>query len=169
LGKGYTSNETLIKTATIVKGSRLPVIWWSSFGLPGESDESIKETFAFVQEHVRKTDLVLATIGLKILPGTKLEKIARQEGQISPDNDLMEAKFYEPPAISLKEIHQKVMEAALRMPNIITCTETRSFHIPSKIGIFVKRLTKHRMPIWSVVPTVNRIRNRTTNRYRAAS
>ena len=159
LGKGYTSKEVLIRAAKIARPSKMKIIWWFSFGLPGETRKTIDETLAFIRSHVKPSDLVLATVGLRILPGTDLEKIAVQERSLDPNHDMIQPVFYEPIEISLDEIHKQVRNASLDMPNLLLCSDTRTFGFYQVFGILAKRILRHHIPLWQPVPIINRVRN----------
>jgi len=159
LGKGYTSPDVLVEAARRVRSSPLKVMWWMTLGLPGESARTIDETLAFVRDHVRPGDLVLCTVGVRILHGTEIARIAIDEGRLDPGTDLLEPVFYEPALISLEEIDRRVREAALELPNLVLNADARSFGPVVRIGTWLKRLTGHRKPIWSPVPLVNRVQH----------
>jgi radical SAM superfamily enzyme YgiQ (UPF0313 family) len=151
LGKGYTSSAVLERAACLAKASRLPVLWWFSFGLPGEDRESVQETVDFISKHVRARDLALCSVGMRIFPGTRLAEIARNEGQIAPNPNLLEPCFYEPPGISLREIHERLQLAAAHWPKIMLSSETRAFPLAMRTGILIKRALRHHYPMWRPV------------------
>jgi hypothetical protein len=159
LGKGFSSQAELIRAAELVRSSRLKVMWWFSFGLPGETLETVNETLAFVREHLRPTDLAFCTVGLRILPGTRLERVAIQEGRLDPGHDMIEAVFYEPEGISLEQIQERLVAATNELPNLVLNSEARSFPLVIRIGAVIKRLTGHRKPLWAPIPMANRMRN----------
>jgi radical SAM superfamily enzyme YgiQ (UPF0313 family) len=61
-------------------------------GGPGETRESVSESLAFAGS--LQLDALKITAGIRIYPGTALAKIAREEGVISPDDDLLFPRFY---------------------------------------------------------------------------
>jgi radical SAM superfamily enzyme YgiQ (UPF0313 family) len=67
------------------------------FGGPGEDRKTVNETFDFLRS-INPT-MVDFTVGMRIMPGTKLSQIAMEEGIISTEFDLMEPKFYISPEI----------------------------------------------------------------------
>ncbi len=159
LGKGYTSPDVLVKAAQMIRDQKLPVAWWFSFGLPGETARSVEQTLAFIRDQVRPSDLVLATVGLRILPGTRLAATALEEGKLSADQDVLVPVFYEPTGISLADIHKQCTAAGRKLPNFLLSTDTRSLDAFLPIGIMLKRIFRHRQPLWRIVPPVNRLRN----------
>ncbi|HSR13933.1 MAG TPA: B12-binding domain-containing radical SAM protein, partial [Thermodesulfobacteriota bacterium] len=87
-----------------------------SLGAPGESPETLDETFSLLAE-IQPT-AVVAMAGLRIFPGTGLEKIAAAEGAMSPSANLLEPVFYISPAVKDRILDICREQAALR-PNWI--------------------------------------------------
>jgi radical SAM superfamily enzyme YgiQ (UPF0313 family) len=160
LGKGFATQDPLVRAAELARSTPMKIVWWFSFGLPGENRETVDETLRFVRDHVRPNDLALCTVGLRILPGTRLEAIAREEGQLEPDHDLLRAVYYQPSGIALEEIQARLTAAAEEMPNVVLNSETRSFPVLIVLGSFIKRWTRHRQPLWAGIPHLNRVRRR---------
>jgi radical SAM superfamily enzyme YgiQ (UPF0313 family) len=61
-------------------------------GGPGETKESVRESLAFADS--LKLDMLKLTMGIRIYPGTALEKTAREEGLIAEGDDLLFPRFY---------------------------------------------------------------------------
>ena len=61
-------------------------------GGPGETRETVEESIAFAES--LKIDMVKATIGIRIYPGTELARTAAAEGVIAPDDNLLHPQFY---------------------------------------------------------------------------
>jgi len=61
-------------------------------GAPGETRETVLESLAFADSlHL---DLLKVSAGIRIYPGTALAQVARQEGVITADDDLLHPRFY---------------------------------------------------------------------------
>jgi radical SAM superfamily enzyme YgiQ (UPF0313 family) len=61
-------------------------------GGPGETRESVRESLAFADS--LKLDALKLTMGIRIYPGTALEKVAREEGSVAEEDDLLFPRFY---------------------------------------------------------------------------
>lgn len=61
-------------------------------GGPGETRETVRESLAFADS--LKLDMLKLTTGIRIYPGTALEKAAREEGLIPDGDDLLVPRFY---------------------------------------------------------------------------
>jgi radical SAM superfamily enzyme YgiQ (UPF0313 family) len=83
-------------------------------GGPGETRESVTESFDFVESLA--LDALKITIGIRIYPDTKLARIAAAEGRIAADDNLLQPRFY-----CVKELEawlrQTVAERAAKHPN----------------------------------------------------
>ena len=65
------------------------------FGGPGETNETVAETMALMDE-VEPT-AVIAMTGIRILPGTGMVERALADGQLDPDDTLLYPRFYVAP------------------------------------------------------------------------
>jgi len=61
-------------------------------GGPGETLASVEETLDFADS--LQCELVAVTAGIRIYPSTPLAEVARAEGAIRPDDDLLYPRFY---------------------------------------------------------------------------
>lgn len=61
-------------------------------GGPGETIESAEESLSFADS--LNLEAVRVTTGIRIYPGTRLARIAAEEGMIRPDDDLLLPTFY---------------------------------------------------------------------------
>ncbi len=158
LGKGYVEPGVLLKAAEVVRSSKIPVLWFFSFGLPGEDLESVEQSIKFIKEQLRPTDVALCTIGVRIYPGAPLELIAQTEGQLKGDVDILEQKYYVPPAISLNEIERHLRAAQRHLPNIWFTSDSGAMGKASRLCAALRHMFRIRQPIWQLVPLINRTR-----------
>ncbi|NMC74276.1 MAG: radical SAM protein, partial [Geobacteraceae bacterium] len=61
-------------------------------GGPGETRESVRESLEFAES--LRMEALKVTVGIRIYPGTALEKTAREEGVIAEGDDLLYPRFY---------------------------------------------------------------------------
>ncbi|MDR4506520.1 MAG: radical SAM protein [Candidatus Scalindua sp.] len=119
LKKGYTSKE-VYKSAEVVQRHKVPCLWIFMFGGPGETEETAQETLDFAEKFIGERDVALFMIGIRIYPGTELEKIARNEGllRISP-LEMLEPVFYLSPNIQLAWLRKKIYASLSAHMNFI--------------------------------------------------
>ncbi|MCP4694100.1 MAG: B12-binding domain-containing radical SAM protein, partial [Desulfobacterales bacterium] len=98
--------------------ARLHVAHYFLLGGPGESRETLAQTFLNVDKLDRS--VLFFFRGVRIYPHTALYDLAEAEGRIAPDRDLLEPVFYEPEAISLREIANELETRAKGRINRVT-------------------------------------------------
>jgi radical SAM superfamily enzyme YgiQ (UPF0313 family) len=86
------------------------------FGGPGETAETVEQTIALMEE-LRPT-AVIAMTGIRILPGTGMVEVARRDGQLDPDDPLIEPRFYVSPALG-DALIDRIDAYARQQPNWI--------------------------------------------------
>jgi radical SAM superfamily enzyme YgiQ (UPF0313 family) len=110
LRKGFSA-EVVHRAAETVRRHRLPCLWIFMLGGPGETEETVAETLAFAQTAIRPTDAAFFTTGIRVYPGTELDRIARDQGvlDLSPEQ-MLEPFFYVSP-----EVDRKWLAARIRL------------------------------------------------------
>ena len=79
------------------------------FGGPGENEETVLKGIENIKSINKAVSLVF--MGIRIFPGTPLEKIALKDGIIEPDHDLFEEKYYLSPMIDKDWLNETLMNA----------------------------------------------------------
>lgn len=97
LRKGFTA-EDVYHAAETVQHHNLPSLWIFMLGGPGETKESVRETLNFTARYIRPTDVAFFNVGIRIYPGTELERLARKQGVLtrSPDEMLTPVFYFSP-------------------------------------------------------------------------
>jgi len=96
LGKSFGVGE--IRSASLLcRGLGVDFAHYLLFGGPGESEATIDESFALMDELAPTA--VIAMTGIRIFPGTALYRQSIRDGVITPQNCLLEPVFYIAPAI----------------------------------------------------------------------
>lgn len=99
MGKGFYA-EKLIILADLLKKYQIPYSVSLLFGGPGENTKTIRETINIVNK--LNPIYVLAGLGLRIYPKTKLYNIAIKEGIIKKDDNMLIPKFYSSSEFSIE-------------------------------------------------------------------
>jgi radical SAM superfamily enzyme YgiQ (UPF0313 family) len=76
----------------VLKDHGIGQVGFQLLGGPGETRESVLESFHFVDS--LPLDVVKLSLGVRIYPHTALARTAVQEGVIAPDDDLLRPRFY---------------------------------------------------------------------------
>ena len=84
--------DQLRDTSVTCKSVGLPHTLNIAFGLPGETEETINEKLELLRE--TQPAFVTVRIGNRLLPHSTLSRMAREEGLIENDDELLEPRFY---------------------------------------------------------------------------
>ena len=155
LGKGFTVEE-LERAVAVVRRSRLPFTWYFLFGGPGETADTVRRTLEFIRSHIPGDHLVVMVSGIRIIPGSPLERRAREEGMLAPGQDLLKPAFYRPP-IGREELFRLLDEAGARHPNYFVL---RDEHVPRALlraASAAKRFLRLRRPMWHYAVAYRRL------------
>lgn len=111
LKKGFSA-EAVHRAAETIRRHRLPCIWIFMLGGPGETEATVEETMGFAGSAIRSTDAVFFTTGIRIYPGTEIDRIARDQGvlTLSPDQ-MLEPFFYVSPELDRAWLARRIRRA----------------------------------------------------------
>lgn len=79
-------------------------------GGPGEDAQTLEETLNHMEEMEKAAFFIFC--GIRIFPHTRLYTLARKEGQIMPDQDLLTPVFYRSKGIATEEIIAQIQRRA---------------------------------------------------------
>jgi hypothetical protein len=122
LGKNF-SRPDLEQAAACIRAVGLPCKWFFLLGGPGETLDTLRETFAFIDAHVVPDDIAHLSCGLRIYPGTPLHATAVREGLLTADTSLLRPLFYVAPALGPERLRATVHEWTRSRPNCIPAEE----------------------------------------------
>jgi radical SAM superfamily enzyme YgiQ (UPF0313 family) len=91
LNKKYDVDQVRV-TSELLREYGIRRMGFLLLGGPGETRDTVRESLAFADS--LKLDMLKLTLGIRIYPGTILEKIAREEGVIAEGDDLLLPRFY---------------------------------------------------------------------------
>jgi radical SAM superfamily enzyme YgiQ (UPF0313 family) len=110
LGKTFTP-EDIRRASLCAREAGLEVCHSLSLGAPGETEETLEETFRLMEE-ISPT-AVIAMVGLRVFPGTGLARLSAAEGLLPPAADFLDPVFYIAP-----EVRDRVVEIARRRSSL---------------------------------------------------
>jgi hypothetical protein len=80
----------------------VPYSMYLIFGGPNETHESLEHTIAEAQACPKA--VVFAFLGMRIYPRTRLHDLAKQQGVVSPEDNLLEPRFYISPQLDRQRL-----------------------------------------------------------------
>jgi radical SAM superfamily enzyme YgiQ (UPF0313 family) len=149
LGKSFGVEEVR-KASLLCRQRSVDFAHYVLFGGPGESRETLLETFALMDE--LEPTAVIAMTGIRIFPGTKLYVTALEEGIIDAATDLLSPVFYISPQVR-DTLADLVTDEAMKRRNWV---------VPGlEINISDAMLEAVRMfmvkgPLWKLMKRTNR-------------
>ncbi len=101
LGKGLAEADVL-KAARLAARTDVLSVYHFMVNVPGETEQTVARGMEMIEElyHIHSPKRNLGTIvlnNIRILPGTQMEAVARNDGAITPDEDLLYPTYYNPP------------------------------------------------------------------------
>jgi radical SAM superfamily enzyme YgiQ (UPF0313 family) len=151
MGKSFTV-DSIRESSRLCREMGMDFAHYILFGGPGETRETVLETFDLMDE-VDPT-AVIAMTGIRIYPGTALEQVALREGIIAAGDSLLEPVFYIAPAIR-DGLCDLVMQEALKR---------RTWIVPGlEVNVNSAMLDALRMfpvkgPLWKLMKRLGRSR-----------
>jgi radical SAM superfamily enzyme YgiQ (UPF0313 family) len=129
LQKGFDA-ATVREVAGRVERAGIGVLWIFLVGGPGESPETLDETLRFAAWRLRRGDAVYLTVGLRIYPGTTLQRIAISEGVIGANDTLLAPRFYFSPHLGMDHTLARLRAFARAHPRFMFSADSRSPLLP---------------------------------------
>ena len=107
MGKDFLFKD-IITTNDVFVRNGIATANFFMFGGPGETKESVMEGISNIVALQKTVSFMF--MGIRILPGTPLERIALKEGVIQPGQDLLESVYYLSPALDRSWLEQTMLE-----------------------------------------------------------
>lgn len=104
------SVEDAFAASSACKKSGIKCAHYIMFGGPGETIETLREAFRNIEK--MECDAIISMIGIRIYPGTRLEKIAVRDGIMQKGASLLTPCFYLSPKIPLDMLLKEVTDFA---------------------------------------------------------
>ena len=123
LGKGF-SVDHVHATIEAARTSGMISLWFFMLGAPGETPATVEETLSFAERWLDwEGCLVILFAGVRVLPRTEVERVARAEGQVEPDDDLVEPRFYFSRDVDERWLAERIRRTVARRANIVHAAE----------------------------------------------
>ena len=153
LGKSFTV-EDIRSASRLCRERKLDYAHYILFGGPGETDETVLESFRLMDE-VEPT-AVIAMTGIRIFPGTSLYRTALDEGVIRLETDLLTPVFYISPHVRDHLADLVTIEAVRRVNWVVPGLEVNI----SDAMLDAIRMFAVKGPLWKLVKRLGRSRVR---------
>ncbi len=117
IGKPFRADD-VVRGAELLHQAGITSSLFLTFGGPGETPETVEETFRAVPKI--RTIRTLVDHGFRLQPNTALREVAINEGIMSPDDDCFNATFYHAPGTPPEMLKPRLkrFEAEHRWDNV---------------------------------------------------
>lgn len=143
--------EDILRSSDLARQQQIDYCHFLIAGGPGETRQTLREGF----DNSRRLTgaVIMAVVGMRIYPGTKVFNRAVAEGRIARDADLLWPTYYLSPALTADEVFEELQQFAQLSPNWIPGDPAPGY------ARLVERLRQRGVigPLWSYVPFIQRL------------
>lgn len=153
LGKSFTVDDVRL-ASQLCSERNLDFAHYILFGGPGETRDTVLESFALMDE--LQPTAVIAMTGIRIFPGTALYRTALGEGIVSSSTNMLEPVFYISPQVR-EFLAELVVEQAVSRKNwVVPGLEVNI----SDAMLDAMRMFQVKGPLWKLIKRMGRSRVR---------
>jgi radical SAM superfamily enzyme YgiQ (UPF0313 family) len=148
--KDFTFAE-IVRASELARARDIEHCYYLIAGGPGETENTIREGFRNAEQ--LKSAIILAVVGMRIYPGTRLFERAMAEGCIDRDANLLTPAYYIAPGLTEQGVFAMLQEFAHRSPNWIVGD-------PTPVYLKLSQRLRQRGvvgPLWSYLSAVQRL------------
>jgi radical SAM superfamily enzyme YgiQ (UPF0313 family) len=109
----------LRRCAGLIRTFEMPSMWFFMFGGPGETPDTVLETFTFIDDFISPQDLVYIGEGIRILPNTGLYDIALKENFVTKNGPMLDPVFYVSPTIGRENLSRLLSQEIVKRKNVV--------------------------------------------------
>lgn len=154
LQKGFTA-EGVGNLAAWLPRHGLLAVWIFLIGSPGETRETVEETFAFIQTRIPRNHLVYITNGVRVYRGTGLHRALVTAGKMGQNQNLLEPFFVFSDSLPRDWYLARLIEFSRANPNVVNSFEAGQ-SVVEVMSSLLGRLPFPR-PRWRLLPIIRRI------------
>ncbi len=155
LGKGFTAAD-VHRTAEVVARHKVPCLWIFMLGGPSETQETVGQTLRFAKTCIRPGDTAFFQTGIRIYPGTELERIARRQGVLAAGaREMLSPVFYCSPQVDLAWMQRELGAAGRENLNFIIASAIGLPLLQKVLGVSYR--LGFRPPLWRHTRRVRRV------------
>lgn len=152
--KAYAKRLTFADIAAASEAARSAKVDFCHFliaGGPGETYDTLET--GFQNSLALQAPAIMSVVGMRIYPDTALHRRALQEGQTTPDADLLQPTYYLAPGLTPEGVFDRLRQFAQKSPNWIVGDATPEY------ARLVQRLRSRGVmgPLWSYFAVLQRL------------
>lgn len=149
LGKNYTK-QSVLQAGKLLREAGIPTTWYILLGAPGETPDTVRETFDTINRAAYRWDLVNIGVGIRVYKGAPIADMVREHIPNGAHNMYLLPTTL-PTKLTMDIEHLKFMAKleAYRNPNYFLYDEDEKTPIwVLRIASLLIKFTRSRHPIW---------------------
>ncbi|MBA4387677.1 MAG: hypothetical protein C0404_06825 [Verrucomicrobia bacterium] len=159
LGKSFRKSDVL-EAARLLREKGIAVAWYLLLGGPGETEETLRETFDTVNEAADPWDLVNIGVGLRIYNGAPIADQMLKRDPFCTTDGFFRPLAYEPAGLGIARLKAIVKREALRQPNYMMYDEDETTPLPLlRFGTWLLRTFVPSQPVWRLFILMRKTQN----------
>jgi hypothetical protein len=144
LAKNFTVDD-IKAAAAVIRKTHIPVIWYLIIGAPGETVDTVRETFSSISRTASLLDLVSIAVGIRVYNGAPIAETWKTEQKRSPDDNFLRPVAYQPGSLTKKKLKALASVAAAWHHNFFMFDEGALILLPVRL---VMGALFPRQPLW---------------------
>lgn len=112
------------------QGSPMEWMWVFLLGGPGETKETVMDTFKWIEDEVPKGDMSFVQVGLRVYPDTPLHHRCIDMGVVKPEDDLLASYHFVSPELEPLWVYETLMDQIKKNPDITTLKDVMNPGFP---------------------------------------
>lgn len=157
LGKNF-HKEDILSAGRLLREANIPVSWFLLLGAPGETEDTLQETFKTISSAASPWDLVVIGVGIRIYKGAPIAGLPESGNSSGKSDNFLHPVHFEPEALNLAAIRRITKRAYHRYPNFLLFGEKSQYpEAVIKAANMFMRFFFPRQPIWRVYIFIRKI------------
>ncbi|MBU1340847.1 MAG: radical SAM protein [Proteobacteria bacterium] len=148
LGKNYSKKE-VIHAGKLLQEKGIPVTWYLLVGAPGETKETLIETFNTINQAASKWDLINIGVGLRVYKGSPIAIGMKNDNPSCTKDEFLKPVAFIPEALSLEQVKRITKQFALKNPNYFMFDEDETTPLfVLRLGTLILKIFAPDQPVW---------------------
>ena len=148
LKKGFTK-EDVVRAGRLLREKNISIAWCLLVGAPGETKDTLKETFDTIRQAASQWDIVAFNVGIRAYNGSPIAEDMKQEDPACTHDSFLQPVYYSPQSLDLNTIRILTKRAFFRNTNFMLAEDYN--HYPAVVIKAVNAILKliaPNQPIW---------------------
>ncbi len=159
LVKNFTKKDVM-RAGSLLQAKKIPTSWYLLVGAPGETVETLNETFETIANAASPWDLVIIGVGIRVYKGSPISECFADQDPDSRSDNFLHPVSYEPEALDLEAIKVLTKRAILRYSNFLSYDEDIQFKdVVIRGANLVLKWFANDQPLWRMLILYRKVQN----------